>query len=71
MSFITNEYEMAWTDLPDLPKWSYEGQMNPPYDKVKLAKIQEIFINNGRILLELEEIYFYVLFDYVNDLIIA
>lgn len=70
LSFIPDEYEKAWTDLPDLPNWSYEGHMNPPYDKLKLAKIQEIFIKYGDILLELEEIYFYVLFDYVNNLII-
>lgn len=65
MSFIPDEYEMAWIDLPDLAEWNSEGHGDLPWDELNLGRIQEFFISNGKKLLELEEIYFCVLYDYV------
>ena len=70
MSFISDDYAAAWEDLPPMPKRIYEDCTVPPYDKTKLARLQDSFIRNGERYLELENIYFYILRDYVNDRII-
>lgn len=69
MSFVPDSFESAWEELPSLTRQTCSNCLEPPFDKLKLSKVQESFIRNGERLLELEEIFFYVLFDFVHGLI--